>query len=143
MIIKASYLYNLTHYVRWPEPLKPRLEVCLPQHAALQPFMTGLQRKKVNEATFSIRTTAFTRQDLMACDLIYFDATSPLRVLNPLSERPVLTVGEGSDFLALGGMLSFQETNGRIALSINLQATRKAGLEVSPSLLEIAYRVIQ
>jgi hypothetical protein len=52
-----------------------------------------------------------------------------------------LTVGEGSDFTADGGMIGFVERADRIRFVVNLPAVRAQGLDVDARLLGVAAEV--
>jgi hypothetical protein len=81
--------------------------------------------------------------DLTNCDLVYFTVKDEQRIgpaLTALAGHPVLTVGEGEDFLKLGGMVRM-EVSKTVRFQINLDHTRAAGLKVRAEMLEIASEV--
>jgi len=63
------------------------------------------------------------------------------RVLGVLSNTPTLTVGEGDDFTAAGGMIALLIDDNRIRFEVNLDAAGNAGLKISSKLLKLARNV--
>ena len=59
-------------------------------------------------------------------------------ILDKIKALPVLTVGESDQFLEQGGMINFVKKEGKIRLEINLEAARRAKLEISSKLLGVA-----
>lgn len=59
-------------------------------------------------------------------------------MLNSVSGRKVLTVGEFEGFAKRGGMINFIIVDNRIAFEINIDAARRAGLSISSQLLKLA-----
>lgn len=59
-------------------------------------------------------------------------------VLKKVKGKPVLTIGQSSDFLRLGGMINLVESGSRFKLQVNICAARKAGLTVSSKLLKLS-----
>jgi uncharacterized protein DUF4154 len=59
-------------------------------------------------------------------------------VLNAVGKAPVLTVGEGLDFLRSGGIIRFLKSGNRIRFEINPDAAARASLHLSSRLLRLA-----
>jgi YfiR/HmsC-like len=59
-----------------------------------------------------------------------------------LPAAPVLTVGEGDDFLTAGGMIGFLLEDNKVRFDINLVAARSAGLAIGSRLLILAQNVV-
>lgn len=55
-----------------------------------------------------------------------------------LGQQPVLTVGEGPDFLAAGGMLGLRSHGRRIVFDVNPDALQDCGLKLSAKVLKLA-----
>ena len=85
--------------------------------------------------------TATTLEEGDTCHLLFVsrdEETDLSSVLPGLRGRCVLTVGEGREFAAGGGIVSFVVAKQRVGLTVNLDASRDAGLEISSKLLDVA-----
>jgi hypothetical protein len=58
------------------------------------------------------------------------------------STRPVLTIGESSDFLRRGGMIAFVIDGGRVRFDVNLPVAARRGLTLSSRLLQVARTIV-
>jgi hypothetical protein len=80
---------------------------------------------------------------LDGCHLLFVSSISPLleELLEATEGRPILTVGEGSDFLDEGGMISLRIFDRRVRFEVNAAAASAAGLGLSSQLLGLALDV--
>lgn len=145
----AGYLGQLPAYVEWPtntlvKPGQPwRIGILGPD-----PFGEGLKKvlhdRQVAGRSFEIRHAA-KLPDLPACDIIFIagkDASEIKKILKQLGSRPVLTVSEHENFLALGGILQLQ-TRDAVRLLINLDHAHAARLKIPGKLLEVVSEVTE
>lgn len=88
-----------------------------------------------------------------ACDVLFIssvDMPTFRELRDELNRMPVLTVGEGVEFLDEGGMIAFVRrvrdfgafSKETIGFHINPTAIRARGLALDPMLLEIADRIV-
>jgi hypothetical protein len=145
--IKAVYLYHFSNFIEWPAR-----ELATD---AAAPFVIGVyesnpfggalervsQKKKVRGRPIEIRTVS-TIPEALACQIVFIPKTVPLAKQNALlkatSDRPVLTVGETSDFIARGGNVEFFLEGNKVRFAFGAEAAKRSGLTVSPKLLTIA-----
>jgi len=88
-----------------------------------------------------IEVAASVPDDLKLCHLVYFTRPEAERLANRLPDlrsAPVLTVGEGVQFLERGGLIGFVVESDRVRFSIGRRAAATAGLTVSSKLLRVA-----
>jgi hypothetical protein len=140
--LKAVFLFNFAQFVQWPaqafESEQAPLVICVlgpdPFGAELEAVMEG---ERISGRPISIqRLDAATAVD--ACHLLFIgeDAESELRTaLARLEGRPVLTVGETTEFIAAGGMIRFYMEGNRVRLQINPSVAEESQLRVSSKLL--------
>jgi hypothetical protein len=62
-------------------------------------------------------------------------------ILANLRNSPILTMGEGDDFLVSGGMIRFCLEGDRVRFEINREAAESARLKISSKLLLLARNV--
>jgi hypothetical protein len=78
------------------------------------------------------------------CGIAYVSDSEGVRIdkdLEELSGADVLTVGDGSTFLAQGGMIQFLLLSNHVRFAVNLEAVRKTHLVLSSELLRVAYSI--
>jgi hypothetical protein len=142
--LKAAFLFRLPSFIEWPPGEWPLAGS--PFYACVlgrDPFGSHLDHfdgKSVRGRRFTVRRLA-TLEEGDACHLLYVsrdEDTDPSSVLSGLRSRCVLTVGEGREFAARGGIVSFVVAKQRVGLAVNLDASRDVGLAISSKLLDVA-----
>lgn len=145
--VKAAYLLNFTRYVEWPPGAFPTAEapinLCL---LGADEFAEVLQRT-VEGRRSAGRPVRVLRPDTPAqadaCHLAYVAGRTAERDqwMRAIGALPTLTVGEGSRFLDRGGMIGFVIVNETVRFEIDVDAARKAGLQISSRVLTLATRL--
>jgi hypothetical protein len=90
-----------------------------------------------------IRTT--DPNGLTDCELVFLPGADTDRIdqaVRVTSTRPVLTIGESSDFLRRGGMIAFVIDGGRVRFDVNLPVAARRGLTLSSRLLQVARTIV-
>ncbi len=142
--IKAAFLYHFAQFSTWPEEalgdVATPIRLCI---LAKDPFGDALKQlrgRTVHNRPLEIRhlpAGASARE----CHVVFMGPMPEWMLqasLAPLKNRPVLTVGEGEDFLKQGGIVRLVEEKNRIQFEINITAARRAGLQLSARLLRLA-----
>jgi hypothetical protein len=142
--LKAAFLYRLPSFIEWPSGSWPLagnpFYACVLGHDPFGAYLDHFDGKSVRGRRFTVR-----RLEALAggdtCHLLFVSsegATDLSSVLPGLRGRCVLTVGEGREFTERGGIVSFVIANRRVGLTVNLGASRAAGLAISSKLLDVA-----
>lgn len=143
--IKAVYLFNFAHFVTWPQQAfsneESPIHICI---VGNDPFK-GLLEKAVKGETVGQRSIRVeyrsNTKKLTDCHILFVSKseTSPMSTLLPqISDKPILTVGDDEQFAEQGGIINFTWDHDVVHLVINIRAMRKAGLEISFKLLQLA-----
>ncbi len=142
--LKAAFLYRLPSFIEWPTEMWPGagdpFYACVLGHDPFGAYLDYFDGKSVRDRRFTVRRLA-TLKEGDACHLLFVsrDEETDLSSLLPgLRRQCVLTVGEGREFAASGGIVSFVVAKQRVGLAVNLDASRDAGLEISSKLLDVA-----
>jgi hypothetical protein len=142
--LKAAFLYRLPSFIEWPTGAWPvagdPFYACVLGRDPFGAYLDYFDGKSVRDRRFTVRRLA-TLEEGDACHLLFVsrdEETDPGSVLPGLRGRCVLTVGEGRDFAVSGGIVSFVVAKQRVELTVNLDASRDAGLEISSKLLDVA-----
>ena len=136
--IRTAYLLNFAKFTRWPAADASRaLRACLVADVAFGGHASGaLQGQRVQGRVVDVREFPADVVPVDAdCDLVYLQAGRMIPLVG------ALTVGEGPDFAADGGMIGFVERADRIRFVVNLPAVRAQGLDVDARLLGVAAEV--
>jgi hypothetical protein len=139
--VKAAFLYNFARFVTWPADSPRTSEAVVIGILGKDPFGALLDStvlgKTVGGKPFKVRRIPW-EGDITGCHLVFIAAS-----IAELSGSAVLTVGETDDFLDAGGMIGFVIEDEAVRIDMNLDAARKAGLEVSSQLLLVARTIRQ
>lgn len=143
--LKAAFLYNFTQFTDWPTSAFS---------TANAPIVIGIVGedpfgKKLDDVVSGEvvrgRPLVIKRlradDDLQSCQVLFISRSEKERLralLTQLRGRPVLTVGDISDFAQQGGMVSLVLANKTVKLEINQATAEEAGLQISAKLLKLA-----
>ena len=145
--VMAGYLGQFPAYVEWPtntfgSATEPWRIGILGADTFGEELQKLLQGRQVAGRGFEIRR-ATKLPELPPCEIIFIagkDAKEIRKILKQLGSRPVLTVSEHDNFLALGGMIQLQ-TRDTVRMLIDLDHAHAAKLRIRCKLLEVASEV--
>jgi len=147
--VEAAFLRNFAHYVTWPPHAFDQDST--PWHIGIlgpDPFREFLEHTFAgrSEQGRSFKIFRADRLDkLPPCHIVFIafhDAVKRRAALEKLKDKPILTVGEASDFLREGGIIRFQVRD-RIGMSVNLDQARAASLIIQTKMLEVSDKVLE
>jgi hypothetical protein len=147
---KASYLATFPSFIEWPETAfssaaAPFLVCVLGDFR----FGTALAESARNPSPHGRRIDirwVRKNEDLRTCHILFIsnsEAKKYATILRVVQGAETLTVGETTDFLSAGGMLSFSFQNDSLQFEVNLVAANEAHLQLSSKLLALARRVVR
>jgi YfiR/HmsC-like len=138
--MKAVFIYNFTQFIQWPEKSFDESQ---------KEFVIGVLGENVfgrylEEAvageTYQSRPIVIkyysSASEIGNCHILYVGSSMGAPKLN--TERPVLTIGEGSEFMKQNGLLRFYTEQNKVRFEINQSASVEAGLVISSKLLRLA-----
>ena len=144
--MQAAVLGNLAKFIDWPAEAQPSHAIRI-GILGRDPFggdiEAVLKEARVKGKPFVVERSPNIRE-LLDCHIIYFSSaeTEKLEEARALiASKPILTVGEHSRFLDLGGMVNFDLEKSRIRFSINLKSVEVAGLLIHAQVLRLATEV--
>jgi hypothetical protein len=146
---KAAFLAVFPSFVDWPDgafasPDSP-LNTCV-----LGDFRFGTTLAEVSrDATPHGRRIAVkwirNDQQIRGCHVLFVSSSELARyskVIAVVQGTSTFTVGETTDFISAGGMLSLSVEHEAIQFEVNLASAREAHFRVSSKLLALAHRVV-
>jgi uncharacterized protein DUF4154 len=145
--VKAAFLYKFAAYVTWPQPMGPD-----------SAFTIGVCGDDLLAAELG-RVVAGRSVDGRRVVIRHVEEDDPLEGLQMLfisrartdhlssmvetgREHSVLTVTEAEGALAMGSVINFVLSGGKVRFEISLGAARRSGLSLSSRLLGVALSVI-
>lgn len=145
--VKAAFVYNFAHFVRWPDAHVPRGSEPF-RYCIFDDTLASLLAKAVAGETLDGRPFVVLRQpesrSLQECHLIYFGEQSVIGpglqadLLRRLAASAILTVSDHPGFSSRGGMITLVRKRGRIHPVINTDAIERTELRISAKLLNLA-----
>lgn len=138
--VRAAFVFNLTKYVSWPQTHE-RLMIGVIGDGDMGPVLKQLLDGKVSDGRRITVVMHPSDADLHECDLLYLAEPSPAKIrsiLDRVSNRAVLTVGDSEQFTRAGGMVCLARSGDQIEIEVNLAAVRSRRLDMSSRLLNLA-----
>lgn len=144
---RAASLHNLAKFVEWPDgpagtggPLVVAVFGADPVGPVLERLVWG---GTVNGRPLVVRY-AHRVEELLPCHVLFIGSSDRKRlgeILRAVGNASVLTVSDAEEFLQLGGAVRFTVEESTVRFRINLEAARRAGLQISSKLLSLAKAV--
>jgi hypothetical protein len=143
--LKAALLFRVAKFIEWPtgafgDANAPFVMCVVGDETRMRAFQP-LQGKLLNGRHVAVRRVTGDMLDLGQCHAAFFpldtDADTDY-ALGKLRGAPVLTVGESDAFVNRGGTLALVTRDQRVQFTIHLAASRRARLNVSSQLLQLA-----
>jgi hypothetical protein len=146
--VKALFLQNFAKYVDWPAEAFARDDTpitigVIGENKFGDALSHAVAGKSFNGRGVSIRKIE-SAEDWGKCHILFISASEQphwAEILAKIKAKPVLTVGEGEQFVQRGGIISFIRKEDKVRLDIGLDAAREARLRISSKLLAVADQV--
>ena len=140
--LKAAFLYNFAKFVEWPaESSAGPLALCVTNDAAVADALEQLAGGRPINGRESIVVRLAAPRNIRTCHLAYLggdDVVAYAHAIDVAFGNPVLTVGDGEQFVRLGGIVGFYVEDGRMRFAIGGDSARRSGLRLSSQLLGLA-----
>ena len=139
--VKAAFLYNFARFSEWPaaDDSSGIMRICIIGKDPFgQAFDDIIGRPVRSQVVAVVRTDSVAADD---CQLLFVADSARDRleqILAQVAERPVVTVGDGEDFVRRGGMVGFIIRGRKVRFLINPEAAAKVGIRFSSKLLRVA-----
>lgn len=167
--VKAVFVYNFIKFVEWPDE-RPRdkdapVTIGFVGSRDIATAFDLITHKRVKSRRMRVKyfekyekLTALAEANdqqwqrtiaaLKTCDVLVLSRCNNVqmelarKVVRDLRGLPILTVGETSGFLELGGMINFLMEKKKVRFEINHLSAKQAKLQIRSQLLRLAKRVI-
>lgn len=146
--LKSAFLYKISKFVQWPSELVTKdngsqqsFNICVANNIEFYDFLTSsTKNRQLKNKTIRI-WNVLTVDNPQFCQLIYLHDTNVSDTklfLNQLANKPVLTIGSGSSFTELGGMIRFVQRKNNIGFVINNSLAKNVKLKINAHLLRLS-----
>jgi hypothetical protein len=143
--VKAAFLYNFAKFTEWPaSAFKNKTSdfvIGVLQNDNFAGKLTDLVKNKQVQGRAIKITIDDSPENLKGCHIVYTGTiSSPLleSTLSTFDKLPILTVGDASGFVQLGGIIRFFPLDEKIRFEINAEKANSAGIRISSKLLKLA-----
>ena len=142
-VVKAAFLYNFTKFVDWPLEAFPdpeQVELCVLGENPFDSALASMVGKSVRGRKVSVSQIGRV-EDGLGCQLVFVSPSERERLAEILtfsSAQNWLTVSDIEGFAQRGGVIGLITVDNKVRFEINLTAARRAGLNISSSLLKLA-----
>jgi hypothetical protein len=145
--LKAQILWRALQFVDWPSELAPTqpLQLCLLAPGPLAEVLREWPPRELNGHRVELRRVPGagggaggatpSAAAAAGCHIAYVGADAQLPAPPP---RALLWVGDSHGLTERGVTLNLQPQQGRIVFDVDLQAARRAGLDINARLLRLA-----
>jgi hypothetical protein len=141
--IKASYIYNFLQFVQFPEqPTQGPLHVCIFGKNKFGSALDDVDGAATPEGKIKIHFIK-SYQDpasLSHCKVLYFvgdDAAFNQKVLADINPAEVLTIGESTGFIGMGGYIELFILDDSIRFKFNKKLVGNTQFKVAAQLLSL------
>lgn len=144
--IKAVFLYNLTHFVNWPQDCVQEGGEFIIGIYGPDPFGSIIDQavsgeRKYNKPIAIKRYSQLTELHPKSCNILFIHSSKIgdwNNIHQQIEGRPVLTVADTAGFPASGGMITLIKAGKKIHIEVNHSAVQESGLSMSAKLLSLA-----
>jgi hypothetical protein len=149
--VKAEFIERFTHFVDWPpgalEPANQPFVVCVIGESPLTSYLERMARdRRIKERRIDLRRIK-APADGAACHVLVIGAGERPRlrqILNSITGRPVLSVGDAEGFAKEGVLINFVvDDEGRVRFEICATELKRSGLKINVQLLRMARVVVE
>lgn len=147
--VKAAFVYNFLKFVEWPSTSFSRADAPLVvavvgEGTTAEATARFLASKQVGAHPVAVRRVAWDQSfaGVHAVFVAEEDDSRRRRIFTAASDAAVLSIGEGADFAATGGVIALVVEERKVRFDIDMGAARSSGLKVSSKLLALT-RVVR
>jgi hypothetical protein len=143
--LKAAFLFNFPKFTEWPGEILAAgdpLLLCVVNDSVVAGLLeTHTKARTAAGRALMVATMTQDSPALSSCGVLFMAGLDPARrgtLLQALSRKPILTVGDGEGFARAGGVVGLFIKDGTLQFAINTVAAERAGLRLSSKLLSLA-----
>lgn len=145
--LKAAFLFNFARFAKWPGSTVDQTApfvFCVLGQDPFGPSLSALQERSIGEKAIKLHYINSVSNGLDQCQVLFISKSESKAlqyILNFTKGKPIITVSDIDGFAEANGMFEFINTDGKHSFIINNSIAQTNGLQISSSLLNLAYKV--
>ncbi|MDP8243209.1 MAG: YfiR family protein [Candidatus Hinthialibacter antarcticus] len=148
--VKAAFIYNCMLFVDWPnetdnESKKP-YTICILGEDPFGKFLNTIARTKTIQSRPIKIQRIKSLEEFKDAHILFISKNEQRnlkKILETVSDKPILTIADFSGFADNGGVLEFLLINNRVNFRVNEKTANQAKLRMSAQLLNLAVEIIR
>ncbi len=149
--VKAAYLYKFASYVEWPsgafaDAHSPIIIGVMGEDALADELAQVVASRTVSGRPLSVRKVRRGEDTLGGIHMLFVGRLERSRLAETfatLKGRPILTVTDADDALALGSMVNFVATGDKLRFEVAVTTAEVSRLKISALMLAAAHKVVK
>jgi len=145
--VKAEFIYNFAKFVIWPASayrISHTHNICILGETSFAAAIDAINGRILRGKRVRVKRISDIR-DAADCQCIFISPVEEEgleKILRLLDGMSILTIGDTKDYAEKGVMINMYKEKNRVRFEINIDAARRAGLEISSRLLRLG-RIVQ
>lgn len=140
--VKVAFIHNIAKFVEWPAapPADGKLRLCVVGQNPFGSTLDSLRGKHIGDKVWEV-LLAKPNTNLRECGVLFIAASEQnnlRQILDATKGSAVLTVGDSEGYAERGVMFNFYLQDNRVRIEANIDASKRAGLNISSQLLKLA-----
>jgi hypothetical protein len=143
--VKAVFLFNFVQFVTWPAAAFPDpqwpITIGILGNDPFGPFLEAAVQGEVIDGR-SLTVKRFQQiEEVSGSHMLFVSKSESGRlgqILAAVQGKSILTVGETAAFARQGGIINFITVDSKVRYEINVEAAKRANLDISSKLLRLA-----
>ena len=143
--VKAIFLYNFVRFITWPDAAFPDahtpITIGILGDDPFGPLLEeAVQGEVIDGRSLTIKRSTRV-EEVIDSHMLFVGKSEKGRVgqiLAAVQGKSILTVGETEAFARQGGIINFITVDNKVRYEINLEAAKRAHLDISSKLLSLA-----
>jgi hypothetical protein len=144
-VIKAAYIYNFAMFVEWPDKaFRRESSPIVIGIVGTDPFGAAIDQtvrdKKIDKRPLVVKRLQWD-QEFEYCHILFITSSEKARfaeLVQRVKNLPILVVTESPGFAERGSIINFIVEQNRVRCEINVDAAKRAHLNISSKLLGLA-----
>lgn len=142
--LKAAFIYNFATFTEWPVRSAETLNLCILGSDPFGNALSSIEGKLVGNAKLVINHVATNGNALRDCQMVFISASEKDNlpaILGIARESGILTIADFQGAAQQGVMIELSVEQRKVTFAVNLEAARRAKLNISSKLLRLAKAV--
>lgn len=139
--LKAAFIYNFANFTEWPVSNAETLNLCVLGSNPFDNALSSIEGKQAGKAKLVIKHVATNGNAIRGCQMVFISASEKgdlQTILDIARESSILTIADLQGAAQQGVMIGLTVEQKKITFEVNLEAARRARLNISSKLLRLA-----